>query len=182
MHENGFRDYDPAMGRYAESDPTGLGGGINTYNYAEDNPLNDYDRSGLQTASRDEAIGQIRAVGPIAAWLAYLDAQDAAQLAFFSGLDGLHNGPPDAFRHCVWSCLMTKSIGAQKAAAVGSTHEFYNLRDDNEPIAEFLMDTANNAVGRCVARNPKKNCNGSCMDKLNQGQLFGLGGIHMKAP
>jgi RHS repeat-associated protein len=33
------RDYDPALGRYIESDPIGLDGGMNTYAYAESSPL-----------------------------------------------------------------------------------------------------------------------------------------------
>ena len=38
-HYNYFRDYGPAEGRYIQSDPIGLAGGVNTYLYANGNPL-----------------------------------------------------------------------------------------------------------------------------------------------
>jgi RHS repeat-associated protein len=38
-HYNMARDYDPAIGRYVQSDPIGLRGGINTYLYARANSL-----------------------------------------------------------------------------------------------------------------------------------------------
>jgi RHS repeat-associated protein len=44
---NYFRDYDPATGRYLQSDPIGLDGGINTYSYALNNPLLYIDIYGL---------------------------------------------------------------------------------------------------------------------------------------
>jgi len=47
LNYNYFRDYDPAIGRYLESDPIGLMGGTNTYFYADVNPVTKADPFGL---------------------------------------------------------------------------------------------------------------------------------------
>jgi len=48
-NDNYYRDYDPAIGKYTESDPIGLRGGHNTYAYVLNNPLSRIEPRGLQT-------------------------------------------------------------------------------------------------------------------------------------
>ena len=60
LDQNWNRDYDPLTGKYVESDPIGLMGGINTYLFSEDAPTSNIDPSGLVTASDEaRALGQV---------------------------------------------------------------------------------------------------------------------------
>ena len=47
LEYNYFRDYEPLSGRYVESDPIGLKGGISTYAYVSNKPLTASDAKGL---------------------------------------------------------------------------------------------------------------------------------------
>ena len=51
-HYNINRDYDPVTGRYTQSDPVGFKGGVNTYAYAEANPVMKRDEMGLWTSGK----------------------------------------------------------------------------------------------------------------------------------
>jgi RHS repeat-associated protein len=46
---NYFRDYDPSIGRYVQSDPLGLEAGLNTYGYVDADPLRKADPTGENT-------------------------------------------------------------------------------------------------------------------------------------
>ena len=52
LNQNMQRDYDPVIGRYVESDPIGLKAGVNTYLYADADPISVFDRSGLDPETR----------------------------------------------------------------------------------------------------------------------------------
>lgn len=53
LWNNGFRDYNSSLGRYIESDPTGLSGGDNTYVYTDNIPLTSIDPFGLCDDQKD---------------------------------------------------------------------------------------------------------------------------------
>ena len=68
LYQNYFRDYDPVIGRYVESDPIGLGGGINVYGYVSGNPIAFIDPAGLKIIGEWQLRPQITefdiALGP----------------------------------------------------------------------------------------------------------------------
>ena len=98
---NYLRSYDPRIrGGYIQPDPIGLAGGWSRYSYVGGNPFIRIDPLGLDWQEKVEAVKSVGIPGAMSANDAATQALKDAQN---SGIPGLHNGPADAFRHCVWS-------------------------------------------------------------------------------
>jgi RHS repeat-associated protein len=60
LHYNYFRDYEPGTGRYVESDPIGLRGGVSTYGYVMGNTLIGVDPTALVACFYNIGLHQLR--------------------------------------------------------------------------------------------------------------------------
>lgn len=183
------RYYDAGIGRFVSEDPIGFYAGVNFYTYVLGSPLGFVDPNGTQCCrapdDNKEGWNDYKNVGNVftlmrASSFATEALSAAAQWARQHNLPAaaLHNGPPDAFRHCFWSCNMTRYLGEAVAETIADEHEKAGNRH-GQPADEEKMDRANNLIGRTAALSCPKNgksCWDLCNDLYNQGRLFGLGG------
>jgi RHS repeat-associated protein len=174
------RYYAPAVGRFISRDPIGYSGGINLYRYADNNPVAVVDPSGTHSVKpRDPRFPK----PPTRGWRPIVTnkccIEDAVRNAYrianrhFPGTRGELNGSEDAFRHCVWACLVRKTCGADAYNSGVIDHEnddAWWARGHWDPISS-PMDLANDEVGRkCAGKGGT--CENCCLDALHHGDLY----------
>jgi RHS repeat-associated protein len=124
---NYFRDYDSAIGRYVESDPIGLRGGINTYDYVSGNPVGYVDPDGLEAIGATGSLNwglPPRAPSP----------SPALEQTYQEMKDKDVKGT-DQFFHCLGACRALKS-----GSEAGEIRQYLNSK-------EYLRDYPLGRVG-----------------------------------
>jgi RHS repeat-associated protein len=149
LNYNWHRDYKPELGRYIESDPIGLRGGINLYTYALNSPLKFVDPKGFEIPTPPSWLDpNYKFPGE----KTYEDLQGIR-----SDMQRKYPGESnfnDKMRHCVASCLIAQKYGKGLARSAGVVNEVQGLVLDiyrifrRRPTGAFeFSDFKSNEIG-----------------------------------
>jgi len=180
LHYNYYRHYDPQTGRYIESDPIGLRGGINTFAYVGADPIIYYDFYGLFIYGSGapfpaEALGiwvggwfnnlkcYLKSAYNFAG--SYMDMQNATN---WTGADWNNNEygwqGQDKYFHCRANCEAAQlgPCGEDAADCISDARERHD-RSKGDSAQDSMEDQTANMWGRQEgAANTKGDCRELC--------------------
>jgi RHS repeat-associated protein len=129
LHHNYFREYAPDIGRYVQTDPIGLQGGLNTFSYSYSNPVKFYDPSGLVPILVQIAI----VAGEEFSCYQFAKAQNDWEKSIDKNLKNNVRAANDSFDADLNNCLaMTECTREEKVECIRKAGRERDLRIDAE--------------------------------------------------
>ncbi|WP_408952868.1 RHS repeat-associated core domain-containing protein [Lysobacter sp. Hz 25] len=154
VNYNYFRDYDAAVGRYTQSDPIGLKGGLNTYAYSNASPLSVWDFYGLRPVLGN---GYVRG-GDVLGWVACYEGK-LVPIYNDKALERDYGQCPGPVRDCVVAHENEHIKNAKGLSSSICTERFWEdgygsvryLGDDDHAQRMLSEFSAHAAQLRCLA-------------------------------
>ncbi len=151
LHYNYHREYDPQVGRYVQSDPIGLDGGMSTYVYASGSPLMRFDQEGLLDSLPEWLVDGVAGFGGQAFQAMTFGLGDLQSIRDLMGIDGGVDPCSSAYGFGEFAAMLPPIPGrvglAAKAGARKAAKEFFRKEVAGNPLKVIRDRNTGRIVG-----------------------------------